>query len=147
MTKFRVSAFLGSAAALVMLAASPAVAADGNQAATDYNGPSGFPTWKCSSANVVASDGCFTWDGDWFRIKDVKEDGHSAALRWRMYLLDGSLYRSGTVWNTSGYITTRYLNKNFYEYGTLKFEACGGEWGTKKIIESTCSNLVVVDLG
>lgn len=141
MLKSRIATVVGAIAAATMLTVTTAHATDGDELATATTISSGGP-WSCAVSSGSAS-ACFTANGDWFEISDLKADGHSAVATWELVRpSDGRIVRWGHIWNTSGVYTTRYKNKDFTEGYIVYWHACVGEWGTKDVIESTCSGPV-----
>ncbi|WP_432104427.1 hypothetical protein [Streptomyces sp. bgisy091] len=137
MLKSRIAAVLGAGAAAVMLMATNAVATDGVQTATVVDQPSARE-WVCEAVATYGGGGCFAAYGDWFGVTDSKSDGHSTVLVWTVYNKDGSFDRGGSVWNTAGASTSRFLNKDFPEGRAMRFKICLGESSDHDVIDSTC---------
>ncbi|MFC5143528.1 hypothetical protein [Streptomyces aureoversilis] len=141
MRKARIATVLGGIAAATLLTISNASAVifsveQADDGPWDGSVPSAM---KCVSNSVGKA--CFREVGDWFEIVDHKADGHSALVAWRsIYPESQATVRQGTIWNTAGFQTYRYKNKDFSEGYILEFRVCAGEWGNKHVIDSTCSS-------
>ncbi|WP_326723408.1 MULTISPECIES: hypothetical protein [unclassified Streptomyces] len=140
MRKARIATVLGgiAAATLLTITNASAVVFEIDQAGTtpwDGSVPSAM---ECASNSV--GHVCFREVGDWFEIVDEKEDGHSTLTAWRsVYPQSQATVRQGTIWNTAGFQTWRYENKDLTEGYILELRVCAGEWSNKHVIDSTCS--------
>lgn len=142
MRKSRIATVVGAAAAATMLTISTAFAVDGNEVASATSTTSNGP-WECAY-HTTPSYACFAEDGDWFKIADLDKDGNSQVAQW--YLVrpaDDFTVRAGAIWNTDGYLTTRYKNKDFAEGYIVHWRVCDGNWGTKDIYENSCGAWVI----
>ncbi|MGW2385314.1 hypothetical protein [Streptomyces sp. NPDC001658] len=120
MSRFRTGGIVVAAAAMVMLANSPASAGTN---ATSW-GQSSKPT--CDSSSI----GTFEDEGDWFYVKDVCADNMSAVIK-----VDVAPYQSGggydfTIWNPGGNGSTKEVNKNYAEGTNVCIQAGMGEYGS-----------------
>lgn len=131
----RIATVAGTIAAATLLTDTPALAlAFEDEIATATTTASDGP-WYCE--NSVGAEVCFTHDGDWIFVRDMKADGKSALMSWQVQ--DGNnVIRWGYTWNTSGAGEYRYKNKDFPEGKVIQFWACQNDYSKGEPDES-CS--------
>ncbi|MFJ1808599.1 MULTISPECIES: hypothetical protein [unclassified Streptomyces] len=140
MRKARIATVLSgiAAATLLTIGNASAVIFDIDEAGTTpFDGS--VPSAMACAHNSVGK-ACFREVGDWFEIVDEKKDGHATLAAWRLvYPESQATVRQGTIWNTAGFQTYRYKNKDFHEGYILELRLCAGEWHNKHVIDSSCS--------
>ncbi|GGQ55121.1 hypothetical protein [Streptomyces asoensis] len=140
MRKARIATVLGGIAAATLLTIGNASAVNfeiDEADATPFDGS--VPSAMACAHNSVGK-ACFREVGDWFEIVDEKKDDHATLAAWRLvYPESQATIRQGTIWNTAGFQTYRYQNKDLHEGYILELRVCAGEWHNKHVIDSSCS--------
>jgi hypothetical protein len=119
--RLRIAALAGLVAVLVVVITPSTALAD---------------TSSCSvPAATCAGKVEFQSYGEIFRIYDQVADGHSAVLQY--WLSDGT--GPHWEWNHGGSGTVVEVNLELPEGDWIFYKACLGEYGTKTLVDGTCS--------
>ncbi|MEV1009370.1 hypothetical protein [Streptomyces sp. NPDC049881] len=133
------AAAVASATLVTLTMGNPAQAADKWQ-------NSGFHVGDLCTTGV-SLDPChgsasFVKDGDHLYVWDNVADGWSAFARYYRSDVSGL---AGFAWNYHGAGTRIDHNMDIPENGWINYEVCLGEYGTRLILDWTCSNYFVED--